>query len=235
MKIDLSGQTVAVFGAARGIGRAIAEGFAEAGATVHGADRSVDDLTDRLAFDCQPGDVTDQADLTRLADRGGAVDHVVFAVGIGSGQFGFPFWYISPDVWAGVLEVNLIGAARVAHAFAPAMAQRGRGSLLFLTSVAGQIGPEDLPAVKDAGFRCVICNRPDDEQPGQPSADSVKQATEEAGLEFRYIPVVSGHMTDQNAIDQAAALKDLPTPVLAYCRSGTRCANLYALVLEIDG
>lgn len=145
MKIDLSGQTVAVFGAARGIGRAIAEGFAEAGATVHGADRSVDDLTDRLAFDCQPGDVTDQADLTRLADRWGAVDHVVFAVGIGSGQFGFPFWNISPDVWAGVLEVNLIGAARVAHAFAPAMAQRGRGSLLFLTSVAGQIGSQTDP------------------------------------------------------------------------------------------
>lgn len=101
-------------------------------------------------------------------------------------------------------------------------------------SVAGQIGPEDLPAVKDAGFRSVICNRPDDEQPGQPSADSVKQAVEEAGLEFRYIPVVSGQMTGQNAIDQAAALKDLPMPVLAYCRSGTRCANLYALVLEID-
>ncbi|TIO54795.1 MAG: TIGR01244 family phosphatase, partial [Mesorhizobium sp.] len=38
-------------------------------------------------------------------------------------------------------------------------------------SVSGQIQPEDIVAIKDAGFKSVICNRPDDEQPGQPSAD----------------------------------------------------------------
>ncbi len=100
-------------------------------------------------------------------------------------------------------------------------------------SVSGQILPEDIAVVKAAGFRSVICNRPDDEQPGQPSADSVKQAAEAAGLEFRYIPVISGQITEQNVADQAAALGDLDGPVFAYCRSGARCTNLYALIQEM--
>ena len=100
-------------------------------------------------------------------------------------------------------------------------------------SVSGQILPEDIAVVKAAGLRTVICNRPDDEQPGQPSADSVKQAAEAAGLEFRYIPVISGQITEQNVADQAAALDDLDGPVFAYCRSGARCTNLYALIQEM--
>ncbi|TIX41729.1 MAG: TIGR01244 family phosphatase, partial [Mesorhizobium sp.] len=62
-------------------------------------------------------------------------------------------------------------------------------------SVSGQIQPEEIAAIKAAGFKSVICNRPDDEQPGQPSADSVKAAVEAAGLTFRYIPVISGQIT----------------------------------------
>ena len=100
-------------------------------------------------------------------------------------------------------------------------------------AVSGQILPEDVAAVKAAGFRSVICNRPDDEQPGQPSADSVEQAAKAAGLEFRYIPVVSGQITEQNVADQAAALEGLEGPVFAYCRSGARCTNLYALIQEM--
>lgn len=100
-------------------------------------------------------------------------------------------------------------------------------------SVSGQILPEDVAAVKAAGFNSVICNRPDNEQPGQPSADSVKKAAEAAGLAFRYIPVVSGQITEQNVADQAAALEELEGPVFAYCRSGARCTNLYALIQEM--
>lgn len=101
-------------------------------------------------------------------------------------------------------------------------------------SVSGQIAPGDIAAVKAAGFRSVICNRPDDEQPGQPSADSVRMAAQAAGLEFRYIPVISGQITAQNVADQAEALKELEGPVFAYCRSGARCTNLYALIQEED-
>lgn len=67
-------------------------------------------------------------------------------MGAGSGKFGFPFWNLEPSDWVRVLEINLLGAVNVAHAFAPGMAERRRGSFLFLVSVAGQIGsPTDPP------------------------------------------------------------------------------------------
>ncbi|MBD0416380.1 TIGR01244 family sulfur transferase [Oryzicola mucosus] len=102
-------------------------------------------------------------------------------------------------------------------------------------SVSPQIEPEDVGAVKAAGFKSVICNRPDDEQAGQPSADSVREAVEAAGLTFRYIPVVSGQITPDNVSEMASALEDLEGPVFAYCRSGTRCANLYMMIQQSKG
>ena len=102
-------------------------------------------------------------------------------------------------------------------------------------SVSGQIQPQDIAAIKDAGFRSVICNRPDNEQPGQPSAESIKAAAEAAGLAFRYIPVISGQITMDNVEDQAEALNELDGPVFAYCRSGARCTNLYGLIQQQRG
>lgn len=102
-------------------------------------------------------------------------------------------------------------------------------------SVSGQIQPEDIAAIRDAGFKSVICNRPDDEQPGQPAASSIQAAAEAAGLAFRYIPVISGQITVDNVEDQAEALDELEGPVFAYCRSGARCTNLYGLIQQQRG
>jgi uncharacterized protein (TIGR01244 family) len=102
-------------------------------------------------------------------------------------------------------------------------------------SVTGQISASDIPAIREAGFKSVICNRPDDEHPGEAAADEVRAAAEAAGLEFRYIPVISGAMTADNVSDQAAALDQLSAPVLAYCRSGTRCTNLYSYIQQAKG
>ena len=57
----------------------------------------------------------------------GTCDHLVFAAGIGSGQFGFPFWEVDASLWERVLKVNLIGAAHVAHAFAPGYGEGAQG------------------------------------------------------------------------------------------------------------
>jgi 2-hydroxycyclohexanecarboxyl-CoA dehydrogenase len=113
MNLNLAGQSIAVFGAARGIGRAIADGFVAEGCSVRGFDREsgADFIT--------TGDVTSYEAVKNFAAGFEAVDHVVFCVGIGSGKFGFPFWNLEPSDWARVLEVNLIGAVNVAHAFAP--------------------------------------------------------------------------------------------------------------------
>ena len=102
-------------------------------------------------------------------------------------------------------------------------------------AVAPQIEPSDLSRLRAEGYSCVICNRPDDEQPGQPSAGSVGSAAEAAGLSFRYIPVVSGQITGANVEDMAGALEEMPAPVFAYCRSGARCTNLYALIQQSKG
>jgi uncharacterized protein (TIGR01244 family) len=102
-------------------------------------------------------------------------------------------------------------------------------------SVSPQITPDEIAAVKAAGFKSVICNRPDNEQPGQPSAESVRAAAEAAGLAFRFIPVISGQITAQNVEDHAKALEELQGPVFAYCRSGARCTNLYGLIQQSKG
>lgn len=99
-------------------------------------------------------------------------------------------------------------------------------------AVSPQISVEDVAAIKAAGFKSVICNRPDDEDPGQPSAETIQKAVEAAGLEFLWIPAISGQLTQQNVEDQADALQALSGPVFAYCRSGARCTNLYLLVQQ---
>jgi len=101
-------------------------------------------------------------------------------------------------------------------------------------SVAPQISIDDITQIKAAGFKSVISNRPDAEDGAVPH-DAIEAAVREAGLEFRYIPVISGQITQENVDDQAAALDALPGPVLAYCRSGARCTNLYGLVTQQRG
>lgn len=102
-------------------------------------------------------------------------------------------------------------------------------------TVSGQIMPEDIAEIAAAGFATLICNRPDGEQPGQPSAASVQGAAEAAGMTFRYIPVVSGAITDADVEAMEEALDEADGPVFAYCRSGARCTNLYAMVQHRKG
>lgn len=101
-------------------------------------------------------------------------------------------------------------------------------------SVAGQIGPTDIAAVKAAGFKTVICNRPDAEDGAIPHGE-IEKAAKDAGLAFRYIPVVSGAITPENVQDQAEALANAEGPVFAYCRSGARCTNLFMMVQQARG
>jgi len=152
MDLRLGGHVAVVVGGARGVGRAIAEGFFAEGAHVAVVDRDqAEPLLDGGAARTSGylADVTDLAALQGVADAiwgdFGRVDHVVFAAGIGSGKFGFPFWKLDPGDWDRVLRVNLVGAVNVAHTFAPAMAEARRGTILFLASVAGQIGSQTDP------------------------------------------------------------------------------------------
>jgi NAD(P)-dependent dehydrogenase (short-subunit alcohol dehydrogenase family) len=157
MDLQLTGDVAVVVGGARGLGLAIASAFASEGTHVVILDRDPEGPAEARRLEgaaktCCAGfvaDVTDFSAIREAADdvhrRFGRCDHVVFAAGIGSGKFGFPFWELDPGDWERVLRVNLIGAANVAHAFAPRMAEARRGTLLFLASVAGQIGSQTDP------------------------------------------------------------------------------------------
>jgi len=96
-------------------------------------------------------------------------------------------------------------------------------------SVAGQIRPDDIPEIAKAGYRAIICNRPDGEGPDQPTFEEIETAAESQGLEARYMPVVTGRVRDEDADAFGKALNELPGPILAYCRSGTRSATLWSL------
>ncbi len=92
-----------------------------------------------------------------------------------------------------------------------------------------QITATDVALIAEAGYRAIICNRPDGEGADQPNFEEIEAAAKLAGLEARYIPVVSGKVQDADAVAFGKALRELPGPVLAYCRSGTRSATLWSL------
>ena len=157
MNLDLAGDTAVVIGGAQGIGLAIARSFAAEGANVALVDRdprvmaaaqalSSDNSSQSLGV---VADVTDLPALERAArvvqDRFGRTDHIVHAAAIGSGKYGFPFWNLTPADWPRVLEVNIVGAANVLHAFCPALVSAQRGTVLMISSIAGQIGSQTDP------------------------------------------------------------------------------------------
>ena len=96
-------------------------------------------------------------------------------------------------------------------------------------AVASQITPDDVQKLADQGFRALICNRPDGEAADQPNFSEIEATAKKAGLEIRNLPVVSGKVSDQDAAEFGAAMQELPRPILAYCRTGTRSATLWAL------
>src|SRR5947208_2625300 len=157
MDLGLKGQVAVIAGSAQGIGRAIASAFAAEGAgvalidrdaSVEGAARAIGSEHATAAMAVQ-ADVTDFGRMKGCAESVGRlmgrIDHVVFAVAVGSGKFGFPFWNLTPDDWPRVLSVNVVGAVNVAHAFAPLLVAQRSGTMLFLASVAGQIGSQTDP------------------------------------------------------------------------------------------
>lgn len=96
------------------------------------------------------------------------------------------------------------------------------------TLVAGQIQPSDIAAAKEAGVTTIINNRPDGEEPGQPSAEAIGAAARDAGLNYFHIPIAGGFSPDQVEA-MAEVLEGAEGKILAFCKSGTRSTYLWAL------
>jgi NAD(P)-dependent dehydrogenase (short-subunit alcohol dehydrogenase family) len=155
--LQLAGQTAVIVGGARGIGWAIARAFAAEGSPVAVIDRDPMVAATPGAIASQYhvasraiiADVTSYPAMQQSAKEVqaffGRTDHVVFAVAIGSGKYSFPFWNLEPADWDRIWQVNVVGAVNVAHAFVPALVTARFGTMLFLSSIAGQIGSQTDP------------------------------------------------------------------------------------------
>ena len=169
MTTDNSPKSILIIGAAQGIGEAIARTFAADHYHVILADlsESVHDTAQQISVDLPQASLTatvlDATDLHAVEQLAKNIiellpatqqqlQHVVYSAGAGSGKFGFPFWNMHPDDWKRVLDVNLMGAVNVAHAFSKVLRANLNNStkivdstLLFIASIAGQMGSQTDP------------------------------------------------------------------------------------------
>jgi uncharacterized protein (TIGR01244 family) len=100
---------------------------------------------------------------------------------------------------------------------------------------AGQIGPEHISQVVEKGFKSIINNRPDLEGGAeQPTTAQMEAAAREAGLEYIYLPVIPGQLTEADVRTFADQYNALTKPVLMFCRTGNRSNSLYQLAKQMD-
>jgi 2-hydroxycyclohexanecarboxyl-CoA dehydrogenase len=172
MQKEMLDHVVVVTGGASGIGNASVRAFASQGAKVAIWDQSEETSAIANAMSREfettvigvTTDVATESDvdaaLQTTLEMFGSIDHLVHGVAIGSGKFGFPFLKLAPRDWHRVLQVNIMGMVHVAHAITPVMVQRRQGSMVFLASVAGQIGSQTDPpysASKAANINFAQC------------------------------------------------------------------------------
>ncbi|HEY0043194.1 MAG TPA: TIGR01244 family sulfur transferase [Allosphingosinicella sp.] len=100
--------------------------------------------------------------------------------------------------------------------------------------VAGQIDPAGLGDIAAQGITTLINNRPDFEEPGQPTSAEIEAAARAAGLDYRHIPV-SGGFSHGQVEAMTEALESADGQLLAFCKSGTRSAYLWALAEAARG
>lgn len=172
MNLNLNGRVAVITGGASGIGRACASTFATEGAQVALWDLSgsAAGVAEQIRMERSvraigvPVDMTDEAAVRAAVEQTiaelGPIDHLVHAAAIGSGKFGFPFTNLRPADWPRVLEVNVMGMVNAAHAVAPHMIERAAGTMVFVASIAGQIGSQTDPpysASKAANINFAQC------------------------------------------------------------------------------
>lgn len=99
--------------------------------------------------------------------------------------------------------------------------------------VAPQLTPEAMAAAAQAGFRSVVNNRPDFEGGAdQPTSAAIEAAARAAGLEYRHLPVNGMYQSPEEVAAMAVLLRELPRPLLMFCRSGARSTKLYMQALS---
>ena len=99
--------------------------------------------------------------------------------------------------------------------------------LTEMCSVAAQIQPGDVAALSRTGFVTIICNRPDNEDPGQPGAAEIAAECDNHGVAFHHLPISNTGISAEMVAEFQKAISESDGQVLAYCRSGQRSSVLW--------
>jgi uncharacterized protein (TIGR01244 family) len=103
------------------------------------------------------------------------------------------------------------------------------------TLVSGQIAPHDVAGLVEQGVTVLVNNRPDGEESGQPLASEIEDAAAQAGIAYRFVPIIRGiGPADVEAMQEALRAAE-GGKVMAFCRSGTRSALVCALAHREQG
>ena len=170
MDLGLSNKVAVITGGASGIGAATAATLSQEGAWVAVWDLNSAEISPNGQKDIPGRTLVVKTDITDLSSVEaawqqteaalGPVDILIHAAGTGSGHFGFPYYDLPVTAWPRVLEVNIIGMTNVAQVAGPAMAIRRTGAMVFIASVAGQMGSQTDPpysASKAANINFAQC------------------------------------------------------------------------------
>ena len=96
-------------------------------------------------------------------------------------------------------------------------------------SVASQIQPSDVANFAADGFTTIVCNRPDGEDFGQPTAAAIEAQCAAAGVAFHLIPISRAGVSQAMTSEFRSIVEASDGPVLAYCRSGQRSSVLWQM------
>ena len=103
------------------------------------------------------------------------------------------------------------------------------------TLVGGQIGPDDVAALKEQGVTLIINNRPDGEDVGQPEGEDIEAAAQAAGIDYRHVPIARGLGPSDIEAMREAINSVSEGKLFAFCRSGNRSALAWAVARSEDG
>lgn len=103
------------------------------------------------------------------------------------------------------------------------------------TLVGPQITPDEVAALKAEGVTMIVNNRPDDEDPGQPTSAEIERAAEAAGIAYRHVPIARGMGPNDIEAMREAIHAAGDGRLLAYCRSGNRSTLAWAVARREDG
>ena len=98
----------------------------------------------------------------------------------------------------------------------------------------GQIEPQQVAQIGAQGFKTIINNRPDGEEPNQPLQTDIATEAQQAGLAYHYLPVVGGQLTHEQVEQFAEIFNQAEKPVFMFCRSGNRSNVLFQSAKQLD-